>query len=152
MDSYYLSSEDQVSGPYTREELHQRAQVPGFSAASSLVRVGEGLWMPYHEMIVKMPGPLSTPQRKFAGVDRVQFFVVFIVWVGICGLTEATKHGFAAVTFMGIFLLPFAISRFRNMGASGWWGLVTLVPLVCLIAFLFCFFQPPGYYTKKMKP
>lgn len=150
MDSYYLSSEDQVSGPYTREELHQRAQAPGFST-SSLVRVGEGLWMPYHEMIWKASGPPSLPKRKFAGVDRLQFFIVFLVWAGICGFTEAPKYGLAAMTFMGLFLLPFAISRFRNMGASGWWGLVALIPLVCFISFLFCFFQPTGYYTKKTK-
>jgi len=106
-------------------------------------------------------GALTT---EYSGIKRLNYFVrnvillvLLFVFIGLAITTYPDDNAYSIIlALVGlliflVFYIRFALLRIRNMGASGWWLLLMLVPLasnVLAIALLSC---PEGFaHHKKM--
>ncbi len=98
------------------------------------------------------------------GIDRPMYFVAMLVVVLVYGLfvvsmTNAVWDGtlepglrrslrtiyeWSDPFFMALTILPVR-SRLRNIGASGWWSVGMLIPMLNLVTALFCLVPQRGY-------
>lgn len=66
----------------------------------------------------------------------LHFIVIFFMYF-ICGFFERLEpySDFSTLVFIGaiIYSIIIAIKRFHDMDKSGWWALLTLLPLVSII-------------------
>jgi hypothetical protein len=91
--------------------------------------------------------------RQHPGLNRWQDALSFFGIIILLSLASTSDNANATpilgVAFVGtISMVALSASRFRNMGASPWWCLFGLIPLVSFVMYIMCFAQRPGCYTK----
>jgi uncharacterized membrane protein YhaH (DUF805 family) len=92
---------------------------------------------------VPPPAPANHP-----GIGRAAYFglsllagLVIGFFMGLLGLQDPTVGGLViAVAYIAL-----AANRFQNMGMSGWWSLMILVPLVNVVVQVMLLVCQPGY-------
>ncbi|MBK1854189.1 DUF4339 domain-containing protein [Verrucomicrobiaceae bacterium 5K15] len=120
---------------------------------------------PYHPP-ASMPSPADAPSpyqpeelKEYGGIRRLNYFMrnllLMVAIVVLAVLTYARRTEPSPIILLGalviflFFYLRFAILRIRNIGISGWWLLLFLVPLVnnlLNIALIAC---PQGFADHK---
>ena len=99
-------------------------------------------------------------QEDYGGIGRLAYFL------GVCGvavlcalintaigiLDQGESLGLPHTYMLGqVLVLILVAARLQNTGASGWWSLITLVPLLGLVITIPCFVYPEGYKdTRKL--
>lgn len=91
--------------------------------------------------------------RKHPGLNRWQYALSFfgiVILFSIISNADIVDPRSRLVFYVmaALSMVPLSASRFRNMGASPWWCLFGLIPLVSLVMYMLCFAQRPGCYTK----
>ncbi len=91
--------------------------------------------------------------REYPGLNRLMFFLTglgavvilfLIAWFSKSG-PEGPLVGLA-VAFVGVVI---SVQRVRNIGWSGWWGLLQLVPVASFVQTIFLISAPAGYADTK---
>lgn len=105
-----------------------------------------------------------TNYAKFEGRSRRSeywwwFLAYFIAYVVLIFIGGALGMGdmLAFIFSLGVLLPSVGVSvrRFHDIGMSGWWCLIFLIPLVGLIAMIFFFIKPsqgPNQYGEGPQP
>lgn len=99
------------------------------------------------------------PERLCGGISRTGYFLSYIaIWLGESFLNFAAMRiaGPLAIN-LGTPIMLIAscgtsvISWYRmiNQGNSGWWGVVSIVPVVNFFVFLRCVIYPEGYANHR---
>ena len=94
--------------------------------------------------------------RVYGGIGRLAFFLTNLLMTVIALVVAAGASGEpAAVVFVQVLFFVVALAmvalRFQNIGDSGWWCLMGLVPVVSAVVFIQCVAYPEGYAnTRKM--
>jgi len=92
----------------------------------------------------------------YGGIGRLGYILgVFGIGFlqGIIEVTSREDPSISAVLSLIVFVVVFglAVSRLNNIGMSGWWSLLMLIPVVGLYVLIKCIVCPEGYeHTKKL--
>jgi len=80
----------------------------------------------------------------FGSLFGLGFFQGFLIAV----IDSAEAAGAITIAF-GILHLIVVIFRLQNIGMSGWWSLLMLVPIANLFISVYCLAYPEGYEDSK---
>ncbi len=86
---------------------------------------------------------------------RPEFWWFMLFCVLAIGLAEGlVGEGFSGLVTLALLLPTFAVSarRLHDIGRSGWWQLVSLVPLVGVLVVLYWYVQPSDAYENQFGP
>lgn len=100
------------------------------------------------------PVPIAIPdQAKYPSLGRLSFLgIVLAITFGgafLSALIHASPSANPIAILVGLILLAPIAARLINMGYSGWYTLLSFVPLVGFILFCVCLLIPPDYKTTK---
>jgi uncharacterized membrane protein YhaH (DUF805 family) len=102
------------------------------------------------EAQLEMPGEMGT----FSGFNRLQYFL-FSLAIGVAnfalGALFADAPVMIAVSMIAAIVasIYIVVMRLKNVGASPWWVLAFIVPLLNIYAGLMCVAFPEGYSQHK---
>lgn len=110
------------------------------------------------------PDQSSSPRRTLDsdGINRLQFAgAVVLVFVGATTILWLLKPDQGShshdptgpvISLIGVaILIVLGALRLHNIGYSGWWSLLMLIPFVNLIVYGICFFSPTGQAEQERK-
>ena len=88
------------------------------------------------------------------GIGRLPFWIgVNVAGAGAAGIIVATDGsldaGVGAIALVVVTSMVLAVGRLRNMGASGWWALGMLVPVLNLLVLARCELLPVNYRESR---
>ena len=94
-------------------------------------------------------------EKGYGGIRRLGYFFGMTGVAVINAVFTGTAQGEPSIAFFGIIVisvLPFVliVNRLHNTGMSGWWSLLTLVPIVNLFVGVRCLMCPEGYQDTKI--
>lgn len=101
-------------------------------------------------------GPAHPPPRSIGGIGRLSYFISVAGITALCGFALAAGRGSlaTAVGAMAASLvvpLVFTVLRLNNVGVSGWWSLLALVPGLNLLITGACLVLPTAYrYHRRL--
>jgi DNA-directed RNA polymerase subunit RPC12/RpoP len=127
-----------IDAPETMSSMHSNCPTCG-----GAVQVpGEP---PYHR-------PAKTAKQQ-PGLNRWQyalsfFGILLLLSIARVGSPSDSDNGLGIALLGSLIMVALSASRFRNMGASPWWCLFGLIPLVSIVMYILCFAQRPGCYIK----
>jgi len=96
---------------------------------------------------------LGVTKREYGGMGRLAYFgslfgLGFFQGFLIAVIDSAEAAGAITIAF-GILHLIVVIFRLQNIGMSGWWSLLMLVPIANLFISVYCLAYPEGYEDSK---
>ncbi len=95
-------------------------------------------------------------EKNYGGIHRTGYFFGILGVAVINGIFDAAGQSESGIASLGLiitFLVSFVlvVNRLRNIGMSGWWSLLILVPVANLFVGIKCTICPEGYQdTKKL--
>lgn len=101
--------------------------------------------------------PPAVSQKSYGGIPRSAYFFgmlgLGVVNLGVVAVGQADPGG-ALLAFIVIIVLivpsfVLVVKRLQNIGMSGWWSLLILVPIANLFVGLRCVMCPEGYQDTK---
>lgn len=93
--------------------------------------------------------------KNYGGIRRLGYFFGMI-GVAIINAVFSAAQGEPGITFNGaivtlVLSFVLVVNRLHNIGMSGWWSLLILVPIANLFITVRCAMCPEGYQdTKKL--
>jgi uncharacterized membrane protein YhaH (DUF805 family) len=166
-ESIYISRHGQQEGPYSLQQI-ETMLAEGSIARYSLGRT-EGLheWVPLSKILGPAPTRTTStvPRRthsdqalliEYGGIGRLTYvglWVVFMFCTTFIRTLESTDQTPRIVLFLILtlaWMIP-TVLRLRNVGKSGWWALLSFIPIANLYIGFLCLLAPEGYaHTKKL--
>jgi uncharacterized membrane protein YhaH (DUF805 family) len=95
-------------------------------------------------------------EKNYGGIHRTGYFFGMLGVAVINGIFNAAgqgESGIASIAWIITLVASFVlvVSRLHNIGMSGWWSLLILVPVANLFVGVKCAMCPEGYqYTKTL--
>ena len=88
--------------------------------------------------------------KNYGGIQRLGYFFGMIGVAVINGVFTGAAQGEHGIAFFGTIVtlvLSFVliVNRLHNIGMSGWWSLLILVPIANLFVGIRCLMCPEGY-------
>ena len=96
--------------------------------------------------------PEVEPAKTYEGIQRKGYWIGMVVLSLVSMLIGSTgSDGLAAVGSLIMLVGSFSlvISRLQNIGMSGLWSILILVPILNLIVGVTCLIAPEGYHDSK---
>lgn len=87
---------------------------------------------------------LDEQPEEHDGISRLPYFLSLLGILFLNALVTAGSHSDSSALFSLILLIVVAF-RLKNIGMSGWWALLGLVPIANLWIGYICLVHPPGY-------
>ncbi len=84
---------------------------------------------------------------KFTGrARRSEYWWFFLFWIIAIFATSFISQNLAAIVVLALILpsLGVGIRRLHDIGKSGWWCLVSLIPLIGALVLIYWAVQPSG--------
>ena len=97
-----------------------------------------------------------TQQANYGGIGRLGYFLGTFGTGLICGFMEGIAPDSPEISslswlIMFVVSLVLAVNRLHNIGTSGWWSVLMLIPIIGFFVLIPCFVFPEGYKdTKKL--
>lgn len=87
--------------------------------------------------------------------QRAEYWWFVLFWFGVLALLNIVQLEAVAGIFSLVILIPsiaVAVRRLHDVGMSGWWYLLVLVPVLGMLALLYFFIQRGESGTNKYGP
>lgn len=161
----HISRNGQQEGPYTGEQIQQMLADGSIARYTLAWKEGLSQWVPLSQILESSPpqpshiapppvpiAPVATIQHS--GIGRLAYFGILI---GITLLTavlqaavasEPSAAGVVTLLSVAVCFVP-VVLRLQNIGKSGWWSLLCLIPIANLYIGVLCLFAPAGYERSK---
>lgn len=161
----HISRNGQQEGPYTTEQIQQMLADGSIARYTLAWKEGLSQWVPLSQILESSPpqpshiapppvpiAPVATIQHS--GIGRLAYFGILI---GITLLTAVLQAAVASkpsaagvVTLLSVAVcfVP-VVLRLQNIGKSGWWSLLCLIPIANIYIGVLCLFAPAGYEQSK---
>jgi uncharacterized membrane protein YhaH (DUF805 family) len=161
----HISRNGQKEGPYTTGQIQQMLADGSIARYTLAWKEGLSQWVPLSQILDSPPpqpshiapppvtiAPVATIQHS--GIGRLAYFGILI---GITFLTailqaavasEPSAAGVVTLLSVAVCFVP-VVLRLQNIGKSGWWSLLCLVPIANLYIGVLCLFAPAGYERSK---
>lgn len=161
----HISRNGQQEGPYTAEQIQQMLADGSIARYTLAWKEGLSQWVPLSQILESSPpqpshiapppvpiAPVATIQHS--GIGRLAYSGILI---GITLLTavlqaavasEPSAAGVVTLLSVAVCFVP-VVLRLQNIGKSGWWSLLCLIPIANLYIGVLCLFAPAGYERSK---
>jgi hypothetical protein len=165
--SYYLFKNNQQYGPYTLDALRQESYQGTISRDDLIWTEGMGNWVRLSQILdTTLVSQKTSIQAASLGsinteiddpcAGRIRFgrgvyFLSYLagIFVMLALRTSPQTEGVGALILSCTWITA-SILRARDVGISGWFGLLLLIPIANLIFFVFLLLVPRGFaITKK---
>ncbi len=170
-ERWFYVEESETVGPVGISELRQLVETGLLTQHSPVCKEGEEQWVKtgdvfpefwqtssrpspslrQHESVTKGNQAVSVSQNNYGGIGRLYYFLGNIgLWL-LCTFLELFDLSIINILVGGVLTFVLVVQRLRNIGMSGWWSLLILVPIANLFITVPCLVYPEGYHhTKKL--
>ena len=163
----HISRNGQQEGPYSIQQIQQMLADGSITASALSWKEGLSQWVPLSQIISSLPTEPShsTPPpvpvasvvtTQHTGIGRLAYFGILIGITFLSALLQAavasepSAAGVVLLLTVAVYFVP-VVLRLQNIGKSGWWSLLCLIPIASLYIGFLCLFAPAGYeQTKKL--
>lgn len=95
-----------------------------------------------------------TEAKQYRGIGRLAYFFGMVgasVFSAVCNIAAESQPAVALLAWLALNGLAFVlvVNRLRNIGMSGWWSLLILIPLANIYIGIKCLVCPEGYEDTK---
>lgn len=161
----HISRNGQQEGPYTAQQIEQMLADGSIARYTLAWKEGLSQWVPLSQILDSLPpepsynapppvpiAPVVTTQRK--GIGRLAYFGILIGITFLSAILQAavasepSAAGVVSLLTVAVCFVP-VVLRLQNIGKSGWWSLLCLIPIANLYIGVLCLFAPAGYEQSK---
>jgi uncharacterized membrane protein YhaH (DUF805 family) len=157
---YFLYLNGEQSGPYSESQLVSLVISQQLERDTLAWCEGMAEWLPLDAVIPLSPNakPANTSSieavQKGEGFGRLAYIFLWVVLTGLwllivyhgSSMLVSTIISFVAVTLA---IVGITAARLQDIGHYWYWAWLTVVPVACLPIFVYCFFTPKAYASKR---